>query len=102
MGVMTVRCVHLMIEGRVQGVWFRAWTVKTADHFGLNGWVRNRTDGSVEVIAAGSAGCIDAFISACHEGPPLAEVLSVTVRECSAANLPEPLPTQGFIQKPTT
>ncbi len=99
--VMTVRCVHLMIKGRVQGVWFRAWTVKTAGHFGLNGWVRNRADGAVEVAAAGSADHMNEFIAACHQGPPLAQVLSVAVRDCPDGDLPEPLPKQGFIQKPT-
>ncbi len=98
---MTTRSVHLIIEGRVQGVWFRAWTVKTAHHFGLRGWVRNRVNGSVEVAAAGCADSLEAFIAACHEGSPLARVSLVTVRDCPVTDWPEPLPDHGFVQKPT-
>ena len=66
--------VHLIIEGRVQGVWYRGWTVQKATELGLSGWVRNRGDGSVEISVGGPKAKIKALISACYEGPPLAQV----------------------------
>ena len=69
--------VRVEIRGRVQGVWFRAWTVKEATARGLRGWVRNRRDGSVEVLLIGPKDNVDAMIEACREGPPAARVDSV-------------------------
>lgn len=86
---------HLTITGRVQGVWYRGWTVETATALGLDGWVRNRRDGSVEALVAGEAAAIDRFIQACHDGPPAARVDGVSVKE--AADAPDP----GFAQRAT-
>ncbi|MDP2698476.1 MAG: acylphosphatase [Thalassospira sp.] len=69
--------VHVRIEGKVQGVWFRAWTVEQAQKHGLGGWVRNRSDGSVEAVFCGPVDCVQSMITACHDGPPLAKVLRV-------------------------
>jgi acylphosphatase len=66
------------IEGRVQGVGFRWWTENTAASLGLSGSVWNRTDGSVEVCAAGTAAALDALEHALDEGPLGARVDSVT------------------------
>ena len=66
--------VGLRIEGRVQGVGFRWWTVRRANALGVSGWVRNRRDGSVEVFAAGEIEPVEAFIAACGVGPRGAEV----------------------------
>ncbi len=66
--------VRIVISGRVQGVWFRGWTVETATARGLRGWVRNRRDGSVEALIIGPAGTVDAMIAACREGPSMARV----------------------------
>ncbi len=66
--------VRVMIRGRVQGVWYRAWTVQTAQQLGLAGWVRNQHDGSVEALFAGSAADIEAMIARCRQGPPSAQV----------------------------
>ncbi|MEZ5933435.1 MAG: acylphosphatase [Alphaproteobacteria bacterium] len=71
------KCVHLRIEGRVQGVWYRGWTVRTAERLGLDGWVRNRDDGSVEAVVAGPAGKVDAMIERCRQGPPAAKVTAL-------------------------
>ena len=54
---------HLMIHGRVQGVWYRAWTVETARGLGLTGWVRNRTDGSVEAVIEGEDASVAQFMA---------------------------------------
>ena len=65
---------RFFVSGRVQGVWFRAWTVKEARARGLNGWVRNRSDGSVEVLVSGEASAVQSMIKACCCGPTLARV----------------------------
>lgn len=69
---------RVRIHGRVQGVWYRGWTVRKAKDLGLRGWVRNRSDGSVEAVFAGPAVSVDAMIEACHVGPPAARVDKVT------------------------
>lgn len=69
---------RLVVTGRVQGVFYRGWTVETAQRLGLAGWVRNRRDGSVEIAAWGSAEALEALEAACHDGPPAARVDAVT------------------------
>jgi len=61
--------VRLVIEGRVQGVFFRASTAQDAQWLGVTGWVRNCPDGSVEIVAEGLKTKIDEFIAWCHHGP---------------------------------
>ena len=72
--------VRLMIEGRVQGVFFRASTFEQATQLGLKGWVRNCPDGSVEVVAEGERKKIDDLITWCHHGPPRAHVGNVKLQ----------------------
>jgi acylphosphatase len=87
--------VRVVVHGRVQGVWFRAWTREQATSLGLDGWVRNRRDGSVEALFAGEDARIEEMIALCGEGPPHAKVTEV---ERFAASPPaEP----GFRQLPT-
>jgi acylphosphatase len=82
---------RLRIRGRVQGVGFRAATVATARALGLNGWVANRADDSVETVAAGDDSAVAVFIRWCHHGPPAARVDSVEVSdEPLHSALPEP------------
>ncbi|MET1025987.1 MAG: acylphosphatase [Dongiaceae bacterium] len=69
---------QVRIIGRVQGVWYRAWTVQEAEARGLGGWVRNRGDGSVEALFVGPAAKVDDMIAACHRGPEHARVEAVT------------------------
>ena len=69
--------IRVEIYGRVQGVWFRAWTEREARACGLGGWVRNRRDGSVEAVFSGSPSAVDEMILACWSGPPSAHVLDV-------------------------
>ncbi len=71
------KIVRVRIEGRVQGVWYRGWTVQEAMRRGLRGWVRNRSDGSVEALFAGPQPAVDAMLEACWQGPPAARVARV-------------------------
>jgi acylphosphatase len=70
--------VRLHIEGRVQGVGFRWWTVRQARALGLTGWVRNRRDGTVEVLAIGEPTALEALVDACGRGPAGSEVRALT------------------------
>ena len=69
--------VHLIIAGRVQGVFYRATTQEQARGLGLTGWVRNCPDGTVEAVAEGPADTVDLFVEWCHQGPPAARVAQV-------------------------
>jgi acylphosphatase len=80
------RAVLVRIEGRVQGVWYRGWVVEEATRRGLAGWVRNRSDGSVEALFAGPKPAVDAMVEACWRGPPSARVTNVA---CRPADMPE-------------
>ena len=71
--------VHVTITGRVQGVGYRAWTVWEAEERGLQGWVRNRRDGSVEAVFAGPSARVEDMLAACRQGPSLARVLDLLV-----------------------
>ena len=71
--------VHLLIHGRVQGVFFRAIAQQKATELGLSGWVRNNSDGSVEVMAEGQGDRIDSMIEWCRVGPTQAVVKHVSV-----------------------
>ena len=70
---------HLFVSGMVQGVFFRANTISVARSLGLNGWVKNLSDGQVEVVAEGPHARITEFIEWCHKGPPAASVSDVKV-----------------------
>ena len=71
---MDMRRAHLTISGIVQGVFFRSTTRHQAMGLGLGGWVKNRRDGSVEIVVEGKIETIANFIQWCHEGPPGARV----------------------------
>jgi acylphosphatase len=75
-----VHCI-VVIRGRVQGVGYRAWTEITALERGIEGWVRNRRDGSVEALFIGPKDEIAAMIEDCRRGPPGARVDGVDHRE---------------------
>lgn len=78
---------QVTIRGRVQGVGYRAWLAMTAQANGLEGWVRNRRDGSVEALLAGDQTVVTDMIAACHRGPSAARVDAVVVEEAGAAPL---------------
>ncbi len=69
--------IHVRIEGRVQGVGYRAFVEIRAAELGLTGWVRNRRDGSVEAVLQGPREAIEAMLADCREGPPAALVARV-------------------------
>ena len=73
------KIVSVKIEGRVQGVYYRAWTEQTARVLGLDGSVRNASDGSVEAVFSGPADKVDEMLRLCADGPPDARVTKVTV-----------------------
>lgn len=66
--------VYLKIDGRVQGIGFRAWAVRTARELGVSGWVRNVDDGTVEIRMKGAEEQIDEMIKRAYRGPSLARV----------------------------
>jgi acylphosphatase len=70
---------HIRVFGRVQGVGYRNWTVATAKIMNLTGWVRNRKDGTVEIVACGQSGEMKRFIDACHKGPSNAKVETLRI-----------------------
>ncbi|WP_085910053.1 acylphosphatase [Kiloniella majae] len=74
---MSDKQVRLLITGRVQGVWYRGWTVETAQKLDLVGWVRNLPTGQVEAVVKGEAEKVDILAKLCHDGPEHANVISV-------------------------
>lgn len=74
---------HVVIRGRVQGVGYRVWMEVTALERGIEGWVRNRRDGSVEAVFGGPEGDVAAMIVECRRGPPGAWVEIIDQREAT-------------------
>jgi len=91
------RSVRLTIRGRVQGVGYRAWATDMARALGLAGWVRNRTEGTVEAVATGDDAAVERFIAACRTGPGLARVTAIDVAPADPADIGG----AGFEHRPT-
>ncbi|MBT1171353.1 acylphosphatase [Bifidobacterium sp. SO4] len=72
---------HIVVTGMVQGVGFRYFAVMQARKLGVQGWVRNRLDGSVEAEAEGSGDAVELFVSALRQGPKWADVRAVEVKD---------------------
>lgn len=87
---------RLSITGRVHGVGYRDWAVATGQRLGLSGWVRNRSDGSVEALVVGDDDAVARMIEACRRGPTLARVDAVDVEPVDLDDLPS-----GFTRRPT-
>lgn len=85
----------LRVSGRVQGVGYRAWLLREAEKHGIWGWVRNRSDGTVEALVAGEEDALQALLMLCRRGPPLALVQDIEERFAEAPLEP------GFTQRPT-
>ena len=89
------KAIFFRIQGRVQGVWFRAWIKEEADKRGVQGWARNRTDGSMEGLMVGPEGQVDDLLEACHSGPPLARVDKIDTKPATG------VVPRGFETRPT-
>jgi acylphosphatase len=87
---------HVVIRGQVQGVGYRAWVEDTALIRGLDGWVRNRRDGTVEAIFAGSPAEVAAMIEACRQGPASAHVTAIDQRAAGETELALRRRGEGF------
>jgi acylphosphatase len=87
--------LRVRITGRVQGVGFRAWTAETAHGLGLDGWVRNCADGSVEAMISGEDAAVERMLGLCRQGPSAARVARMESE--SSAEPAEP----GFRMLPT-
>ena len=90
-----IETVRLRITGNVQGVGYRLWATRTGTSLGLRGWVRNRTDGSVEALATGAPAAVAAMIEASRKGPFGAQVRDVTVTPDQDHG------SMGFVARPT-
>lgn len=87
--------VRVEVKGVVQGVFFRDWTVENATQLGVNGWVRNRRDGSVEALFSGESDKVDEMQQRCRRGPQHAVVTSFQSFPSSDQ------PGSGFQRRPT-
>ncbi len=78
---MRAKVARCVVTGRVQGVFYRASTAERAQQLGIAGWVKNLSDGSVEVVAAGEEDAVALLLAWLWEGPPASRVASVSVQE---------------------
>jgi acylphosphatase len=98
---MSVAIRQLTIQGRVQGVGYRAWVEQQARAHGLEGWVRNRRDGSVEALLAGPADVVANMVALCHRGPSYARVEAVHEEPAHSDALKLRYAGEGFSVLPT-
>ena len=85
---------RLVVHGRVQGVFFRESLKREAERLGVSGWVRNRSDGTVEAALEGTSQAVDALVNWAHRGPEDARVTGVEVSD-------DPGNHRGFEKRPT-
>lgn len=88
-------CLKLRIEGLVQGVGYRAFAASEARKLGLTGWVRNRSDRTVEAVVSGTTVDVERFVAACARGPAGSRVSNIDLRQA------EPPAEAGFQVRPT-
>lgn len=87
---------RLRIRGVVQKIGYRVWCEREALALGLKGWVRNRNDGSVEALIAGSPQAVAVMVERCRRGPPLAKVETVEVEDAAVLDLGYRRPGEAF------
>ncbi|HEU5019722.1 MAG TPA: acylphosphatase [Pseudolabrys sp.] len=92
---------HVVVHGRVQGVGYRAFVEQEALMHGLQGWVRNRRDGTVEVLFEGDAAVVDVVIECCRRGPFAARVETIDQRPGGPADIKLRRPGDLFSVLPT-
>ena len=90
-----MKAIHLIIHGRVQGVGFRAWFAGNAKKHALDGWVRNRKDGTVEAVICGDTVQMEQMIKLAHKGPLAGKVTQIEQSEIHE------LPPRGFEKRET-
>jgi acylphosphatase len=95
------KIVRVRVSGRVQGVGFRAFVARHAEARGILGWVRNRSDGDVEAVFAGSEYAVTALCQTCQQGPPRARVERLDIHEADRAALEEVGAADWFLQLST-
>jgi acylphosphatase len=93
--------IQVMIQGRVQGVGYRAWLESQARASKLEGWVRNRKDGNVEALFAGNAKAVAEMVALCRRGPPSARVTAVLNEPAGPEQLALRPAGEGFAVLPT-
>jgi acylphosphatase len=81
-----MKALHLLIHGRVQGVWYRASTQETAKRLKIKGWVRNTPEGDVEAHIQGDEASVDQMVSWCRQGPPGARVDHIDISETGVSD----------------
>jgi len=86
---------RLRIKGAVQGVGYRDWAVAEARGRGLDGWVRNRSDGSIEMLIAGADAQVEDMLKAATQGPGAAQVTNIDIHKETE------VPDAGFVRRPT-
>lgn len=87
---------RLRVRGTVQKIGYRMWCEREALALNLRGWVRNRTDGTVEVVIAGTPQAIAKMIDRCRKGPPLAQVATIDIEDASVLDLGYRRPGEQF------
>jgi acylphosphatase len=90
-----MKTVRLHIFGRVQGVGYRAWAMQRAAELGLRGWVRNRGDGSVDMLVTGAEDTVNAIVEAARRGPSAARVERICLADAEDDS------GSGFVALPT-
>jgi len=88
--------LHLIITGRVQGVWYRSWFMEKAINLGLSGWIRNLNNGSVEAVVSGLRENVEEMKKTSWSGPPLAKIENIDVGIYKGKTV-----NSGFRQLPT-
>lgn len=89
------KALRVIVRGRVQGVWYRGWAIENAGELNLDGWVRNRHDGTVEACLFGPIDNVDQMVERMRSGPPLASVSELVITDDADGIEP------GFSQKST-
>jgi len=90
-----ITSMRLRIEGFVQAVGYRNFVIAQAERLGLDGWIRNRADGTVEVLVSGGTKTVEALVAACMRGPEGSRVKSVDLHNS------EPPEEKGFHRRPS-
>ena len=85
-----MRTVHLIIKGKVQGVYYRASARDVANELGVTGWIKNMPDGNVEALVSGNGERVMKFVEWCRKGPKNAEVIDVEINDSNER------PSTGF------